>query len=94
IYERACKGDHQAIEIIESAGQHLGIAIAQSIKLLDIHTVTISGGVTGAWSLLHPAIIGSLNINLIPPLKGKINVLKSTLDDNAGVLGAAALVSC
>ncbi len=92
IYERAIGGDRQAVEIIESAGNYLGIAIAQSIKLLDIHTVTISGGLTGAWPLLHPAMLESLDTNLIPPLKGKINVIQSTLDDNAGLLGAAALV--
>jgi len=93
IYEQACNGDAAAKAIIESAGHYLGIAIAQSIKLLDIHTVTISGGLSNAWSLLHPAMIRSLNENLIPPLKGKVSVLRSTLDDNAGLLGAAALVS-
>ncbi|MFA9419045.1 MAG: ROK family protein [Gammaproteobacteria bacterium] len=93
IYERACKGDSQANEIIESAGRYLGIAIAQSIKLLDIHTISASGGLTGAWPLLHPAIALSLDAQLITPLKGKIKVLKSTLNDNAGLLGAAALVS-
>jgi len=93
IFECANSGDLQAIEIIESAGQYLGMAIAQSIKLLDIHTVTISGGLTGTWPLLHPAMVRSLDANLIPPLKGKVSLLKSTLDDNAGVLGAAALVS-
>ncbi|MDT8376035.1 MAG: ROK family protein [Mariprofundaceae bacterium] len=91
IYERACNGDQQATEIITSAGHYLGMAIAQSIKLLDIRTVTISGGVTGAWSLLHPAITSSLDAELIPPLQGKISVLKSSLNDNAGVLGAATL---
>lgn len=93
IYERACKGDSQATGIIESAGRYLGMAIAEAIKLLDIHTVTISGGPAGAWPLLYPAIASSLDTNLIPPLKGKISVLRSTLDDTAGLLGAAALVS-
>ncbi|MCF7821596.1 MAG: ROK family protein [Mariprofundaceae bacterium] len=93
IYERACKGDKHAKEIIESAGHCLGMAIAQAIKLLDIHTVTISGGFAGAWPLLHPAIIKSLDTELIPPLKGKTTVLRSTLDDTAGLLGAAALIN-
>ena len=93
IYEQACNGDAVAKAIIESAGHYLGISIAQSIKLLDIHTVTISGGLSNAWPLLHPTMIRSLDENLIHPLKGKISVLKSTLDDHAGLLGAAALIS-
>ncbi|MBL4711864.1 MAG: ROK family protein [Gammaproteobacteria bacterium] len=91
IYERAHHNQRDAINIIESAGHYLGIAIAQSIKLLDIKTVTISGGLTGAWLLLYPAIMTSLDAELIPPLKGKIKVHRSILDDNAGIFGAAAI---
>jgi len=92
IFERANDGDVQAKNILENAGHYLGAAIAEAIKLLDIHTVTISGGLIGAWSMLHPAIMSSLNENLIPPMKGTIQVLPSTLKDNAGLLGAAALI--
>jgi len=92
IFERANSGDNDATKILEQAGHYLGTAIAEAIKLLDVHTVTISGGLIGAWSILHPAIMSSLDENLIPPLKGTIKVLPSTLEDNAGLLGAAALV--
>jgi len=89
----AHNGETEALQVFENAGLYLGMAIAEAVKLLDIHTVTISGGLTGAWPLLHPSMVKSLNENLIPPLKGKINVLRSTLDDSAGLLGAAALIS-
>lgn len=92
IYKRACSGHGDASAILESAGSYLGMAMAEAVKLLDIHTITVSGGLTGAWELLHPAMIHSMNINLIPPLKGKVTLLKSTLNDQAGLLGAAALV--
>ncbi|MDX8396261.1 MAG: ROK family protein [Mariprofundaceae bacterium] len=93
IYAQACLGNEIAQSIIEDAGNSLGMAIAEAIKLLDIRTVTISGGLTGAWSLLYPPLTVALNDHLIPPLKGKVNVLRSTLEDNAGILGAAALAS-
>ncbi len=93
IYHRACRGDNDAKAILESAGSYLGMAIAEAVKLLDIHHVSISGGLTGAWPLLHPMVIESLNSNLIPPLKEKVMILKSTLDDQAGLLGAAALIN-
>lgn len=93
IYQRACRGNKDAKELFESAGNSLGMAIAEAVKLLDIHTITISGGLTGAWPLLHPAMVNSMDASLIPPLKGKISILKSTLNDQAGLLGAAALVS-
>ena len=92
IYQRAIDGDTQAVDILESAGVYLGIAIAQAIKLLDIRTVTISGGLVGAWNILHPNIMVPLNANLIPPLKGKISVIPSNLQDNAVILGASKLL--
>ena len=91
VFDLAQSGDTQAQEIIADAGRYLGFAIAEAAKLLDVENVSISGGLTGAWSLLHPALTESLNANLIPPLKGKINVVRSKLADNAGLLGAAAL---
>ena len=91
IQKLAHNDDQGALQLFENAGHYLGMSIAEAVKLLDVHTITISGGLTGAWSLFHPTVIESLNENLIPPLKGKINVLKSTLNDNAGLLGAAAL---
>ncbi|PCI04825.1 MAG: transcriptional regulator [Gammaproteobacteria bacterium] len=91
VYDRACKNERDAINVFESAGYYLGVAIAQSIKLLDIKTVTISGGLTGAWQILYPAIVSSLDTELIAPLKGKVKVLRSALDDNAGIFGAAAI---
>jgi glucokinase len=41
--------------------------------------------------MLYTPLMGQLNENLIPPLKGNIQVLRSTLDDRGGLLGAAAL---
>lgn len=92
IFQRAIQGNHEAKVIIESAACYLGQAIAEAIKLLDIRTVSISGGLIGAWDILHPNIMVSLHNNLIPPLQGKVNVVASTLKDNAGILGAAALI--
>jgi glucokinase len=91
IYELACQGDKAAITLFEEAGLYLGRAIAEAVKLLDIHSVSISGGLSGAWPLLHPALIPALEANLITPQKSKVIVRRSSLGDNAGLLGAALI---
>lgn len=91
IYEMACKKHKAAINVFEEAGMYLGLAIAEAVKLLDIHLVSISGGLTGAWPLLHAPLISALEANLISPQRGKVIVRRSSLDDNAGLLGAAML---
>jgi glucokinase len=91
IYELACQSNKAAINVFEEAGMYLGLAIAEAIKLLDIHLVSISGGLTGAWPLLHAPLISALEANLISPQRGKVIVRRSSLDDNAGLLGAAVI---
>jgi len=91
IHIAACKGDAAAISVLQEAGSYLGQALAEAIKLLDVETVTISGGLSGAWNMLYTPLMEDLNENLIPPLKGNIQVLCSTLDDRGGLLGAAVL---
>ncbi len=91
IFQSAMDGEIHAIEILAESGTYLGKAIAEAIKLLDIHTVTISGGVVGAWQFLYPHMLTSLNQHLIPPLKEHIHILPSSLGDHAGILGAASI---
>ena len=93
VYEYACDGNTIAAEILKETGLYLGLAIAEAVKLLDIETVSISGGLSHAWHLIHPPLMAELNDNLIPPLRGKIHVIHSTLDDNAGLLGAACIAT-
>jgi len=91
IFEQARQGHACALTITNEAGMYLGMAIAEAVKLLDVTTITVSGGLIGGWDLLHPALKRELDNNLIPPLKGKVDVLRSRLDDNAGLLGAATI---
>ena len=91
IYQHSLNGNKQAEAVLLTAGAYLGTAIAEVVNILDIRYITISGGLSGAWSILHPVLMKHLNSRVIPPLKGKITVVRSQLDDKAGLLGAAAL---
>jgi len=91
IYRKALEGDVVAAQILREAGSYLGQAIAEAVKLLDVHNVSISGGLAGAWSFLSEPMNASLNEKLIPPLKGKVRLHRSRLADDAGLLGAAIL---
>ncbi|ATX81650.1 glucokinase [Mariprofundus ferrinatatus] len=93
VFKLACDGNKEAVSILAEAGSYLGQAIAESVKLLDLESVTISGGLSHAWEFIHPSLMNTLNENLIPPLRGKVKVLPSSLNDNAGLLGAAVIAS-
>ncbi|MBN4073271.1 ROK family protein, partial [Mariprofundus ferrooxydans] len=91
VFDLALQCNHCAEKIMTEAGMYLGMAIAEAVKLLDVTTITVSGGLSSAWDLLYPPMMHQLDSNLIAPLKGQVNVLHSKLNDNAGLLGAAAI---
>jgi len=91
VYRKALDKDALAAQILREAGSYLGQAIAETVKLLDIHNISISGGLTGAWKFLSEPMNASLDEHLIPPLEGKIKLHRSRLEEDAGLLGAAVL---
>jgi glucokinase len=91
IYQQACQGAPDAEAVFKQAGHAIGRAIAEVVKLLDMRHITISGGVTGAWVLLHPAIIEAVEQHVIPPQREKTSIVMSNLEDQGGILGAASM---
>jgi len=87
----ADSGDRDALTLYAKVGTTLGGAIAQAVKLLDVRAITISGGMIGAWDHLYPSLQQALTANLLAPQQSKVTVRASTLNDQAGLLGAAAL---
>ena len=88
----AHQGDIHAVAAYSLAGKTLAQALAQILKVIDVTNVVIGGGMSAAWPLIEPAFTQQLNEDLIPALRGKVNVSLSTMGDQAGIIGAAMLV--
>lgn len=73
------------------AGHMLAVALAHILKVVDVGTVVIGGGLCAAWPLLKPRFDARLDADLIPALRGRIRVMLARGGDQAGMLGAAAL---
>lgn len=91
IAELARHGDKAAIAAFELAGESLATAVAHTLKILDVSTVVIGGGLSQAWDLMQVSFSATLEANLIPVLRGKTQIQVSTVEDKAGMLGAAML---
>ena len=89
----AHKGDKFAIEAFQLAGINLAIAVAHTLKITDVSMVIIGGGLSHAWDLIEPSFNAQLETDLIPVLKGKTDIVISTVNDKAGMLGAAMLAT-
>lgn len=87
----ALQGDSDALAAFELAGDSLGQGLAHILKVVDVETVIIGGGLSQAWDLFYPALRKRLEADLIPALRGRIAILASQSEDRAGILGAAML---
>lgn len=91
IASRAQAGNQAAIAAYALAGASLAQALAHILKVIDVSDVVIGGGMSAAWPLMQSAFQQQLDEDLIPALRGKVNVSISNMGDQAGIIGAAML---
>jgi len=90
--EAAVRGDRLAMDVITSAGRHLGIGLANIINIFNPEMIVIGGGVSNLGEmLLNPAreMVRQRAFDL--PLS-TVRIVRSQIGAAAGALGAAALV--
>jgi glucokinase len=92
IKEAADLGDEFAINFIKELGDYLGAALSSVSNLLDISTFIIGGGVAGFADPLFNSVQETLSSRVMIPLRPRVIVLPAKLKNEAGILGASALV--
>lgn len=85
-------GDPVALAAFERSARALGAGIASAAALCDLDRVVIGGGVARAWDLLEPPLATSLGTYAGLAFVRRVEIARSELDGQAGLLGVAALV--
>ncbi|HZK03783.1 MAG TPA: ROK family protein [Bacteroidaceae bacterium] len=92
IFLAAEQDDKIAKDIFEYTGNILGKALANFIAILNPEAIIIFGGVSKAGGYLLEPVRRAIDDNVLPILKGKTQLLVSTLkDSDAAILGASAI---
>jgi glucokinase len=85
----AGEGDPDAIAVFQAAGSAIARGILITAGVVDVTTVVIGGGVSRAWPLLEPSVLGALAAE--PPVSGHpVRLVRSRLGSDAVALGAAS----
>lgn len=84
-------GDPKAFAILHEAGSHLGLLIANLVTALNPEKVVLGGPVTALGDLFLGAAADVVARRSLPTARRTVQLVRSELDD-AGLLGAAALV--
>ena len=92
ILDAAQKGDQFAIGLLSHIGEHLGKGIAVLIHLLNPELIIIGGELSKAGNYLTDPIKQNLNKYTITKIRKDTRIINSELGENAGIMGAVALV--
>ncbi len=92
IYDLGCSGDEVAIEVFDSVGIYLGLAISGFINMLNPEVVVIGGGASGAWDLFAPRMLETISRQAFNRPAKRAKIVRALLGDDAGLLGAASLI--
>ncbi|HEV7381675.1 MAG TPA: ROK family protein [Dyadobacter sp.] len=87
----ASAGDELAKAIFWEMGYLLGEGLVSMIRILDITTILIGGGISASFEFILPAINDRFQYWLTPYYLKTINIKRATLANDAGLLGAASL---
>ncbi len=88
----ARQGDRLANELLETAGRYFGIGLSTIVQIINPDRIVIGGGLIRIGAPLLDPCMKALNENIHPVLVDSAQIVFSQLGDDAGVLGAGALV--
>ena len=91
IVKEALKGDKVSIKIFKEVGEYLGESLVATIRLLDIKTILIGGGLAASFDLIIDKLQDTLEYNLTPYYTKDLFIKRAELGNNAGIVGAASL---
>lgn len=82
-------GDDLAIVNFMEMGKILGLGLSSAANLTGIPIFVIGGGISQVNNLLFDTATTEMKKRVIPELKDKVQIIKSNLYNEAGMLGAA-----
>ena len=88
----AQNGDQNAIEAWNSFGNALGFAVAWGINMIDPGIVILGGSIANSIELFYSSMDTVVKKFVCPVPASKTKIVKASLGDIAGFIGAAALV--
>ncbi len=91
VVKEALNGDSVSIKVFREVGEFLGEGLVATIRLLDIKTILVGGGLSAGFDLIKAKLHETLEDNLTPYYIKDLIIKKAVLGNDAGIIGAASL---
>lgn len=93
VAEAAHQGDRLAQRVYDEVGEDLGHALANYFNLMGPELVIVGGGIAAAGSVLFDPMHRSTRQRVMVPVKPLVKIIPAQLGEEAGPVGAAAMIS-
>ncbi|MGI5819378.1 MAG: ROK family protein [Armatimonadota bacterium] len=92
IADAAHEGDEVALEVMNTCGHYIGVALCSCIVLADPDLIVLGGGIANAGAVLFEPIRRTVHHRSMISGFDASRIVPSELAGNAGMMGAAALI--
>jgi glucokinase len=92
VIDGALAGDADCVDALAIVGRHLGVGIANYVNIFNPDVVVVGGGIIAAGEILLGVAREEAGRRALRPPWREVDVVAAELGNDAGVLGAAALV--
>jgi glucokinase len=92
IRDHAAKGDVLALDIFKHIGRILGEGAVNIIRVVDVNTILLGGGISGAIEFFLPEMKATIEKWLPAYYTENLYIGQASLENDAGLLGAAGLI--
>lgn len=89
VMDAAGQGDPLAMELVEQFASNLGLGLVNLMHIFDPQMIVLGGGVSQSYQVYSAALNAAIRRHVMAHLREHINVVVSTLGDDASLLGAA-----
>lgn len=80
--------DRAAVSVWNDFGANLGVGISTLVNVLDVKTVVVGGGLSGAWELFIGKTLEEAERRCLGGTARGLRIKRAVLGDDSGVLGA------
>lgn len=91
VFRAASNGDQDAVEILSSAGEALGVSAAFLVNVLDPEILILGGGLGTAGGIYRDSFERSCRNHIFAENSRQVPIVSAKLGTDAGVIGAAAV---
>ena len=91
VFQLASEGEKWALDVFEKQGYYLGIALAGLVNCFNPEVIVLGGGGAGGAEFFMPSLKREMKSRTYEEPFRRVKILRSLLEDDAGILGAAKL---